>query len=458
MLCFAVLLWRRGLFRWATAGFWAVGSLLLFLVVPVAVALLQGNISAYSGAIALSDGTGRVTWITLVCVAGIASFAFAYLSARPGRPTWNLPTGDAGRDPCVDLWPVMLGVLALGCYSLVRYRSRLVGNADTQYTYLSSFGGGQHTGGVSGYQYTAHMFLFVFVALALMSGSRHFRVLGWVTAFAYVVIGSLDPWARFLEVSMILVVATVGVVRRSGRWPRLPLILCALFLAVSLTLRGHTTFTSAQSFFGYAGRSPSSLPLVVSGASTDMLSSWYIWSYLDDRVTGYSYGIPLVNYALTGFLPSKLVPDKYFMIKWLYSHQRPVTSIAIIKRLDGQKSGLLGSFYSEGGILGVLILMAVAGYLSRKLDGMLSADSPILVRSLGIAWLSTLWMIWGSDDTWALNVLGTLAIPTIALWLFSRKRPRRLPGSRQLPVITVSRDLQGAHTIGSPAMVAGSNT
>ena len=64
-----------------------------------------------------------------------------------------------------------------------------------------------------------------------------------------------------------------------------------------------------------------------------------------------------------------------------------------------------------------MIEMALAGWLFRKLDGMLSVDSPVLVRSLGIAWLSMMWMVWGSHDFWGLMLMGSLALPAIALWI-----------------------------------------
>jgi hypothetical protein len=130
----------------------------------------------------------------------------------------------------------------------------------------------------------------------------------------------------------------------------------------------------------------------------------------------------VANYVLTGWIPYRILPEKYFMIDWLHNSQLYRIPQTIERLLYGAKSSLLGSFYANGGIIAVILLVWVAGVMSRKLDGMLAEDSPRLIRAIGISWLSILWMVWGSDDRWGLMAMGVLLIPGLLLWLVSPKQ------------------------------------
>jgi hypothetical protein len=98
------------------------------------------------------------------------------------------------------------------------------------------------------------------------------------------------------------------------------------------------------------------------------------------------------------------------LVDWLIA-QRAYYPGVFDQLLYGAKSSLIGSFYANGHLIAVVLLMALMGWLSRRLDGMLQPETPIAVRALGIAWLSTLWMVWGSHDIWGLMLLGTIALP-----------------------------------------------
>jgi hypothetical protein len=87
----------------------------------------------------------------------------------------------------------------------------------------------------------------------------------------------------------------------------------------------------------------------------------------------------------------------------------------------GAKSTLFGSFYVHGGLLGVLLGGIIAGYLCRRLDGMLAPETPPLIKSVAIAWLSVLWMIWASSTTWGLMAIGAMVIPALFVWIFLPK-------------------------------------
>ena len=61
------------------------------------------------------------------------------------------------------------------------------------------------------------------------------------------------------------------------------------------------------------------------------------------------------------------------------------------------------------------------GFLSRRLDGMLAEGTPCLVQALALSWMGNLWMIWGSNFSWGLINVGTIAVPALAMWFVSRK-------------------------------------
>ena len=92
--------------------------------------------------------------------------------------------------------------------------------------------------------------------------------------------------------------------------------------------------------------------------------------------------------------------------------------------LFGAKTSLLGSFYGSGGIVAVVMCMWVMGVLCRKMDGMLSQESPLPVKATAVSWMSMLWMLWGSHDSWGLTVIGSLAIPAVCMWLLALKTPK----------------------------------
>jgi hypothetical protein len=81
------------------------------------------------------------------------------------------------------------------------------------------------------------------------------------------------------------------------------------------------------------------------------------------------------------------------------------------------------------------LLAAAMGFASRKLDGMLAPESPLLVRATGVAWMSVLWMVWGSADYWGVMTLGILGLPALAVWIVAPKmRRERLRALRARPL------------------------
>lgn len=411
LLVFSILLARRGLFRWTAAGFWAwIAFALYFCLNPLA--SMRWNSEQYHIDLALSGGLARGEWIGFVAIMGIIVFFVSYLRASTRPVTWGLRY-NAGAGPLGIV--LMVCLLAAAAYCLLAYR---VGAISGAYVEME---GGRYVGQVTGYENSAHLFFFIPVAALLLSSSRLRQLLGLLMGCGYVVLSMPAPWSRFAAVSMLLAMLIIAATRRPRGWPRLPYLIVVLLIAGVLQLRGHMSMESASDFVGFVTRIPDEAGSILAGGDSAMLASWYLESFVKDRITGYDYGLPFINYVLFGWIPNRLFPQKYFLVDWLRAAQPPLQVQAIVTWLTGAKSTLLGSFYANGGIVAVVLLMWVMGALSRRMDGMLSEKSPLLVRATGVSWMGCLWMVWGSQDYWGLTLIGTLAIPALLLWLLTPK-------------------------------------
>ncbi len=348
---------------------------------------------------------------------GISTFFLVYIRTPTQKITWGLkhPT----RFP-PTVWYFVLACIALGLPSLLTYRIGLFGGGASV-----ALEQGRFVGNVTGYEYSAHAFLLVASVFLILAAPRLGRILGWAILFTYVVASFADPWSRFLGVSSLLAMAIIDTLRRSKPWPRALIIVAAVFVGTVLWQRGHTTFNSGTEFWTTASQAPANVIDTISSGDAAMLATFYLESYTKDTLGGFDYGIPIINYSITGLLPSKYFPWKYSLIDSLRARQDPQIGSTLLGLLSGGKSTLIGSFYAEGGLIGVILLTILVGYLSRKLDCMIDRDSPQLVRATGIVWMSLLWMVWGSADYWALTQLGMVALPTIGIWLLSPKATRR---------------------------------
>jgi hypothetical protein len=80
--------------------------------------------------------------------------------------------------------------------------------------------------------------------------------------------------------------------------------------------------------------------------------------------------------------------------------------------------------------------MSFLGFLARKLDGLISLSSPLLLRTLGIVWLGLLWMIFGSSLRWGASVLFLSGVPFLGLVIVNKMFPLVVP---RLPAKIISR-------------------
>lgn len=436
LLIFLLFLLKKGLFNWTTTGFWSWNAFgIYFLVNPLF--STQWNVDAYRVNLQISGGLARGTWIGIVSLAGMSAFFISYLAAQSKPVTWGLPPRDTHLTPIMKL--LMLGFIAVASISFLTYRTGGSAALDQGRFVIA---GGRFTGSTTGYQNSAHIFMFIPAILLMLSPSRTYRLLGFLLTGTYVVMKLSDAWGRWALISFLIAMSIAAAVYNKRKWPPLFYLAAIPLLAAILIVRGHTSIGSNNGIFSILTKIPELIGPKLANNNTSMLPTWYLVSYIRDHITGYTYGLPLINYTFFGFIPSRIFPQKYFLLTWLQANQPPILDASINASLLGAKWSLLGSFYDTGGILGVILLAGIMGILSRKLDGMLSADSPLLVKATGICWISTFWIMWAGQDYWAVQVIGTIAMPAILLWLASPKIQSRRK-SKPLPVSTLETQKTG---------------
>ncbi|GAB4403117.1 MAG: hypothetical protein OHK003_30840 [Anaerolineales bacterium] len=418
LVLFAALLARRDLFRWTTAGFWAWTAFLVYFVLsPVASSFDDLAMSRLQFLLALSGGIERAFWVLLLTLMGIAAFFVAYLRTSYRPITWGLSPDSLSLNLPALL--VLLAFTILGFYSLLVFRAGLFSVEDEKIIVAGRF-----VGNITGYQNGGYGFLFVPILLLLLSNKRSLQVLGGVMVLLFLVFSLPHAWSRYITVSLLLALSTVLVLKKKMQMPPLFWIVSILLVAALYQMRGHTDWRYGQ-IAGELVNLIDSLPAragqVLSSTDTAMIQAWYVSSYLNDRWIGIDFGLPVLNYALTGWIPSRFFPEKYFIIDWLNSRHSVYYPAIFDQVLYGAKSSLMGSLYDHGGWVGVLLGCLLAGHLSRRLDGMLMAETHILVKSTAITWLSILWMVWASSSTWGIMAIGAMAMPAFAGWLFMPK-------------------------------------
>lgn len=418
LVLFAALLARRGLFRWLTAGFWAWTAFLVYFVLsPVAASFDDLSMSRLQFLLALSGGIERAFWVLLLILMGIAAFFVAYLRTSYRPVTWKLPPGPLSWNP-PSLF-VLLAFTAFGMYSLLVFRAGLF-PVEGEKLIL----GGRFVGNITGYQNGGYGFLFIPILLLLLSNKRRLQALGGIMIALFLIFSLPHAWSRYMTVSLLLAFSMVFVLKRKRRMPPLIWAVIILVIAALYQMRGHSDWRYGQinsELTTLIDSFPERASQILSSTDTAMIQAWYVSSYLNDRWVGIDYGLPVLNYALTGWIPSRYFPEKYFIVDWLNARRSGYYPAIFDQILYGSKSSLMGSFYDHGGWAGVLLGCLLAGYLSRRLDGMLAPETSSLVKSTGITWLSILWMVWASSSTWGMMAIGAMAMPALAVWLFLPK-------------------------------------
>lgn len=409
LLVFAILLARRGCFHWISAGFWAWIAFMLYYVVAPLAAVFGGTTFPFEVRLQASGGVEHGIWVILVIVVGITVFFWVYLRTTWRQVNLGLRNETPTTTPFFFYW--LLVFAGFGLFALLASRSGLAGWQGEEIII-----DGRFVGDVTGYQNAGYMLLFFPIMLLLLWPHRWGRVAGLLLAAAFVILSIPHAWSRFASISMLLALSMWRVTAHQRRWPNLLIVLSLLLVSLIYQARGHTEWRFSETPQAIV----ESLNIVgdkgvtaLAESDTQMLATFWVNSSWRDDWVGYDYGLRFLNYVLTGWIPSRVLPQKYFLVNWL-SAQYPPYPAYFDQLLYGAKPSLIGSFYENGHIIAMILQIAFMGWFCRRLDGMLHPQSPIGVRALGISWLSVMWMVWGSGDTWSFMLLGTMAIPFLA--------------------------------------------
>jgi hypothetical protein len=298
--------------------------------------------------------------------------------------------------------------------------------------------GGQFTGDITGYQYVAHMF--ALFHLILMLAYKKTRKVGLALTACYVIVRFEDGWDRQSLISLVLAVSMLAVSRKGKSWPDIKWILAIALITLILTIRGHSGFLDF--WRGDALEAQAAKETIAGGGDTAMLATLWVHSFLCDRM-GYNYGIPFLNRLLFGFLPRQYFPWKDNVIGPVAPTETSNLYHEAIEMMFGAKSTVIGDLYSWGGIIAIALGMAGLGYLSRRLDGMVTGTAPLPTRLLGFLCLGSVWMLFASGLSWSLACLFLAGLPFFGLYLcakffgnsgnplpesFARRRVATLPG------------------------------
>lgn len=396
-------LYKRQLFHWRSAGFWAWCAFSLYFLVTPAIQL-NGNLYYLANYLRFTEGLPRMLWVTLCVAMGIAFFFLAYFNSKPGYPNCGLPQ---------ETWPpgtwfIIILALVGVAYSLIVYRGAF---GYEMPTYVIE--NGRYVEGTTGYGTVMHTF--VLFPLILLVSRRSTRLLGFALAGVFLWSRLDDTMERSTSVTLLVAISVADTYFRRRPWPRWPFIAIALLFTLFIQARGHTTFTQ----FRESGMSikQESRTDIAKGEGAVMLSTLYMKTYLYDKA-GYSYGIPIISNLVFGALPRKYFPWK----SWLEDEYGRVDLSGIYgsETLYGAKDTVIGDLYSCGGLIAIIIGMPILGWLSRKLDGFLSPQSPLAIRAIGICWLSTYWLSFGSNISWAFCGIYLISVPFVGMLLISR--------------------------------------
>lgn len=418
LLITAGFLIQKGLFRWNRSGFWAWASFLLYYIINPLSSLLSGELTRYQRTLEIAGGAERALWILFVIICGVVIYFFIYLRTKETITHWSMKK----RSPSPAMILICGLFMIIGFYTLTTFRT-----ADAYTAKNLGIIDGRFTGSVSGYASAGYYFLYVPIVLLMLMKSRFSRFLGTIFGFFFIYFTLLSGWGRMAPLSFLIAFSLVYTYQKRKSWPNAFFLVLLVIFSVSLQMRGHIGWETSSVITELSKLIANSLNNITNTLSSNdasMLSTWYLESYVFDSVKGFSYGIPPINYLLTGWIPSLLFPQKYFLIDWLNSSQPEIPQL-LTTLLYGAKSSLLGSFYAEGGILGVAVLSGLAGFLSRKVDGMLLPDSNIIIKALALSWMSVSWMIWGSNDVWVLMIMGVMSMPVLGMWIVAPKYRRR---------------------------------
>jgi hypothetical protein len=291
-------------------------------------------------------------------------------------------------------------------------------------SYVYGIERGKIISGPSGYLISAHLILY-FLIIYLYNYNRIFKFIGKALLIIYIVLRLQDPFDRASIVSIFLALLIInylhmkdkGNSRMQKKLKLAFLLILSFFIIFILVFRGHEEISATKYRLGLLNEELKNNLSIFINADTSMLAYFYSWSKAYD-MEGYEFGIPTLNKIIFGWLPRKYFPWKDEPTRILLGRDELKYDYKYFKIFYGPKASILASFYSYGGFIGVIIGMIIFSCFCRLVD-VLIYNKDVAIRAFGLAIMSELWLILGSDDFWALQRIIFFLLPC----LFLSERP-----------------------------------
>jgi hypothetical protein len=123
---------------------------------------------------------------------------------------------------------------------------------------------------------------------------------------------------------------------------------------------------------------------------------------------------------LFGPLPRKYFPWKDWLAEKVPLDFAKIHNKEVFKKLHGAKFTVIGDAYSFGNFIGILMVMPMLGFLTRKLDGWVAPEAPVAVRAIGYVWLGSYYIMYGSSLGWTGTFLYLSGIPFLGVVLCAK--------------------------------------
>jgi hypothetical protein len=432
---FSILLYRKGLFTILHTGPWVLLAVSIYFFYNPLAALISGDLALYQEALSLftREGPVRVIWITIVIMAGLSSWLIFYVRKRNRvtERTRAVTPFSTARWSVLQVI-VLLVFLIAAIYSLLYLRvAGVIVDSDVEV----EFDQGRVKGETTGYSVVSHGFFLFITMILMLRGPTRARYLGLFLAIGFLALRLYDSHNRSSIVSLLAAIAMIEIVRaragimdtrtllkrmKKNKVKSMLVLAGAAAMAVFLVVRGHSSIADVKEYDFERTKT------TLQRNDTAMLPLLYAWSYVYEK-EGYEYGLPFVGKVLFGYIPRVIAPWKDDITKWILGREQIRYNRRYERWLIGPKATILGSLYGNGGIVAVMIGMALLGMISGRLDRLVASGRTDLGRAIGVVLLANVWMMFGSGENWILAKTFVYAMPFLGLWIATKIEKKKRP-------------------------------
>jgi hypothetical protein len=407
---------KYGLLRINKSGFWIYWSGIIFFLINPFLALITGNLEVYEYNLNFfGEGyLNRIIWILVNIIVGYVVFFYFYIKQQK-KYYFEKDMDFINFHFKLKIRQIIIIIIFVffSLFSIIKYRLH-------PEIYIYGIEWSKIIAGPSGYLISAHLILY-FLIIYLYNCDKIFKFIGRAFLIIYIVLRLQDPFDRASIVSIFLALLIIyylnmknkGNMRIHKKIKLAFLSILSFFIIFILVFRGHEEISATKYRLGLLNEELKNNLNIFINADTSMLAYFYSWSKAYD-MEGYEFGIPTLNKIIFGWLPRKYFPWKDEPTRILLGRDELKYDYKYFKIFYGPKASILASFYSYGAFIGVIIGMIIFSCFCRLVD-VLIYNKDVAIRAFGLAIMSELWLILGSNDYWGLQRVIFFLIPCLFL-------------------------------------------